>query len=76
MIIGESIIQWHSIDHKPKEDWADVLIACKDSTGNLDVFFAHWSSQSNTFEGDNYPFLFEDVVYWAYMPKVNSLLVS
>lgn len=76
MLIGESIIQWHTADDKPVGNWSDVLVACKTNDGELNTFFAHWNSNKGIFEDDEYPFIFDNVLYWAYMPKVNKLSVT
>ena len=71
MLVGESIIEWHDMNDKPKEDWVSILVASKASDGGLIISLAYWDNKACAFVDDTYPYKVSDVVFWAYLPIVN-----
>lgn len=75
MIVDKSVIEWHDVSEKPTDSWIEVLVICVSST-EYDILPAYWSKGEGKFASESYPFDFADdeILLWAYYPKVDSLL--
>lgn len=71
MLVGESIIEWHDMNDKPKEIGYPFQLPAKQAMGGLIISLAYWDNKACAFVDDTYPYKVSDVVFWAYLPIVN-----